>query len=199
MTDIRVFTAEEVAIIAEDKDRVPSSNDSWVRYEEHYTAFLDMSGPSARDALQAIANLPTGKSEDVMEGQEQAYRAVEALFSVPPVIHTKPITSDVLRPITGLESRTALEVFDIMCARIRAEPTSSPVITDAMVERAARAVEKATTQDKYGWSDELFDIWWNKDPYFVEKETGWGDAFGVGTRKNHLLWTTRIALEAALS
>jgi hypothetical protein len=30
------------------------------------------------DALSAIADLPTGRTEDVMEGQEQAYRAVQA-------------------------------------------------------------------------------------------------------------------------
>lgn len=33
------------------------------------------------EALMAIANLPTGKTEDVMEGHEQAYRAIEALRS----------------------------------------------------------------------------------------------------------------------
>lgn len=38
---IKVFTAEEVAAIAEDKDRVPSANDSWVRYEDHTTALAD--------------------------------------------------------------------------------------------------------------------------------------------------------------
>jgi hypothetical protein len=32
------------------------------------------------EALSAIAGLPTGKTEDVMEGQEQAYRAVSALL-----------------------------------------------------------------------------------------------------------------------
>lgn len=30
-------------------------------------------------ALQAIADLPTGRTEDVMEGQEQAYRTIEAI------------------------------------------------------------------------------------------------------------------------
>ena len=42
--------------------------------------------PSALDALQAIADLPAGKTEDVMKGQEQAYRAVEALFAEKPFI-----------------------------------------------------------------------------------------------------------------
>lgn len=33
------------------------------------------------EALTTIALLPTGKTEDVMEGHEQAYRAIEALRS----------------------------------------------------------------------------------------------------------------------
>ncbi|MBX4911418.1 hypothetical protein HJA82_29330 [Rhizobium bangladeshense] len=76
-------------------------------------------------------------------------------------------------------------------------PTVVP-ITDDMVERAAKALEKKVMQSTYEWTDEQFEIWWNKDPYFVKAETGWGDAFGRGTRKNHLLWRTRIVLEAAL-
>ncbi|HWD14292.1 MAG TPA: hypothetical protein VG519_13160 [Pseudochrobactrum sp.] len=32
------------------------------------------------DALHAISDLPTGKTEDIMEGQEQAYRVVEGLL-----------------------------------------------------------------------------------------------------------------------
>lgn len=58
--------------------------------------------PSARDALQAIADLPTGRTEEVMEGQEQAYRAVERLFPTPPMILARPSApetqSDDLRP-----------------------------------------------------------------------------------------------------
>ena len=46
--------------------------------------------PSAIDALQVIADLPTGATEDVMRGQEDAYRAVEALFSTPPHIVCTP-------------------------------------------------------------------------------------------------------------
>lgn len=42
------------------------------------------SEPTARDALQAIANIRTPNSVAVMEGQESAYRAVEKLFSNPP-------------------------------------------------------------------------------------------------------------------
>ncbi|QIG69135.1 hypothetical protein EVB78_101 [Rhizobium phage RHph_N1_15] len=72
------------------------------------------------------------------------------------------------------------------------------LITDEMVERAAKALEKKVMQSTYEWTDEQFEIWWSKDPYFVVAETTWGDAFGRGTRKDHLLWGTRIVLEAAL-
>jgi ribosomal protein L37AE/L43A len=72
-------------------------------------------------------------------------------------------------------------------------------ITDEMVERAAKALEKKVKQSKYEWTDDQFEIWWNKDSRFVSHETSWGDAFGRGTHKNRLLWETRIVLEAALS
>lgn len=49
--------------------------------------------PNVISALQAIANLPTGRNEDVMEGHEQAYRAVEALFTTPPHIEVHPTDS----------------------------------------------------------------------------------------------------------
>lgn len=39
-----------------------------------------------REALQRIADLPTGDSEEVTEGQYQSYRAIEALFEVKPWI-----------------------------------------------------------------------------------------------------------------
>ena len=52
-----------------------------------------------REALQAIADLPTGRSEDVMEGQEQSYRAVEARLdaSAPAEYRIDPATL-ILRP-----------------------------------------------------------------------------------------------------
>jgi hypothetical protein len=70
-------------------------------------------------------------------------------------------------------------------------------ITDEVVERAAWTLEKTVMQSKYSWTDEQFEIWWNKDPHFVLHETGWGDGFGHGTRKNRCLWEARIILEAA--
>ncbi len=51
--------------------------------------WLERNNPTALDALQAIADLPTGKNEDVMAGHEDAYRAVERLFLVPPVINAR--------------------------------------------------------------------------------------------------------------
>lgn len=72
-------------------------------------------------------------------------------------------------------------------------------VTDEMVARAAKALEKRIKQSTYGWSDEQFEIWWNKDFRFVQHENSWGDAFGRGTQKDHLQWKVRIALEAALS
>jgi hypothetical protein len=53
-------------------------------------ALLDdlVGGPTALDALRVIASLPTGDNLDVMQGQEEGYRAVERLFSSPPHIET---------------------------------------------------------------------------------------------------------------
>jgi hypothetical protein len=67
-------------------------------------------------------------------------------------------------------------------------------VTDADVERAAKAVERYTTAC-YEWTDEQFEIWWNKDPVFVERVHCWGHF--TGTNKQYLLHKTRIALEAA--
>ncbi len=72
-------------------------------------------------------------------------------------------------------------------------------VTNEMVERAAKSVEKRIKQSKYGWSDEDFETYWTKDPRFIEQEHSWGDAFGRGTEKNRLLWKVRIALEVAIS
>ena len=71
------------------------------------------------------------------------------------------------------------------------------VVTDEMVERAARAVEARRMQTQYGWSDELFETWWSKDPEFITRKRVWG--WFEGTLKERCLWEARIALEAALS
>ena len=69
-------------------------------------------------------------------------------------------------------------------------------VTDDMVERAAMALEKDRTAC-YEWTDEQFDIWWNRDPSFVRNVTAWGNF--IGTPKEHLFHEVRIALEGALS
>jgi len=60
-----------------------------IAYESFGKAAVKASVLSAKDALQAIADLPTGASEDEMRGQEDAYRAVEALFESPPHIEVR--------------------------------------------------------------------------------------------------------------
>lgn len=78
-----------------------------------------MSEPTAKDALQAIANLPTGANEDVMRGQEEAYRAVEALFDVAPKVQAYPapvthvlvssiVTVDMDKPLNSVDRLRAL-------------------------------------------------------------------------------------------
>ncbi len=69
------------------------------------------------------------------------------------------------------------------------------MIDDATVERAAKALERATTAAEYGWPDDAFEIWWNHDPLFTQKINNWG--YFKGTKKEKLLWETRIVLEAA--
>lgn len=44
-TRIETFTAEQVAEIATDAERVPSANDVFVRYEDHSAAVYEASGP----------------------------------------------------------------------------------------------------------------------------------------------------------
>lgn len=68
------------------------------------------------------------------------------------------------------------------------------IITDEMVEVAARAIERHRNP---WWDDDQFDIWWNRDPVFVTKKNGWGNF--NGTRKEKLLFETRLALETALT
>lgn len=70
-------------------------------------------------------------------------------------------------------------------------------VTDEMVERAAFALEKKQCQDGMGWTDEQFDIWWNRDPSFMEHNKGWG--WFSGTQREKALYEARIVLEAVLS
>lgn len=69
-------------------------------------------------------------------------------------------------------------------------------VTEEMVERAAKEVERATTAKGYGWSDAQFEVWWNKDPMFCERVRTWADF--TGTLKQRRIHETRAALTAAL-
>lgn len=63
---------------------------------------------------------------------------------------------------------------------------------EAMVERAARAMERNAHPE---WTDDQFEVWWTKDPFFTQARTSWG--YFEGTRKEHRLHDARVALEAA--
>jgi hypothetical protein len=69
-------------------------------------------------------------------------------------------------------------------------------VTDEMVDRAAKALEKRIKQDTYGWSDEDFETWWNRDSRFFKQIHVWG--WFKGTEKEKCLHEARIVLEAAL-
>jgi hypothetical protein len=68
-------------------------------------------------------------------------------------------------------------------------------ITDEMVERAAYALERHN-KSAYEWSDELFDVWWSRDPRFNEKINAWSNF--TGTEKEKLFCEVRLVLDAAL-
>lgn len=59
-------------------------------------------GPTAEEALQAIANLPTPDDFKVMVGQEDAYRAVEGLFEYVPMIIVGDPTPDPVKTVVGV-------------------------------------------------------------------------------------------------
>jgi hypothetical protein len=68
-------------------------------------------------------------------------------------------------------------------------------VSDEMIERAAKALEKKIMQDTYEWTDEEFEIWWNKDSRFTDHIRVWG--WFTGSEKAKCLYEARIALEAA--
>jgi len=59
------------------------------------------------------------------------------------------------------------------------------------VEAVARAVERFQWPQ---WTDDEFDIWWEKDPFFTRQVTSWG-CF-TGTRKEKRLHEARLAIAA---
>lgn len=89
----------------------------------------------------------------------------------------------------------SVELRDSLCTRGHVPDCDCGVITDAMVEKAARALERFNTS-AYEWTDEQFEVWWNEDTLFVERVHTWGNF--RGTQKQYLFHKVRITLEAAL-
>jgi hypothetical protein len=63
-------------------------------------------------------------------------------------------------------------------------------VTGVDIEAAARRLERARHPQ---WTDEQFEVWWNHDPYFVERLHNWGH-FGPGTGKEHVIWEAKQVL-----
>lgn len=63
-------------------------------------------------------------------------------------------------------------------------------MTPEEIENAAKRLERARNPQ---WSDDLFEFWWNRDPYFTQHITTWHH-FGPGTRKEHVIWEAKQVL-----
>lgn len=70
------------------------------------------------------------------------------------------------------------------------EIARSALFDAADVEAAARRLERARHPE---WTDEQFEIWWTKDPFFTQRVTNWNH-FGPGTRKEHVIWEAKQVL-----
>lgn len=57
------------------------------------------------------------------------------------------------------------------------------------VEAAAKELERIRC-GPYEWTDEQFEIWWNKDPHFVEHTRRWADF--EGTSKQRAIWEAQV-------
>ena len=68
-------------------------------------------------------------------------------------------------------------------------------MNEETIERAARALERQRISC-YEWTEEQFELWFTRDPFFTEQVTAWPDGFR-GTRKQHLFFEVRTVLEAA--
>lgn len=80
------------------------------------------------------------------------------------------------------------------CVDKSSAAVATPKVTDETVEAAGRAMERARNPQ---WDDEDFETWWERDPFFCERETAWCGF--QGTMKEKVLWEARICLEAALT
>ena len=97
--------------------------------------------PTAIDALQAIADLPTGKNLDVMTGHEDAYRAIEKLFPSPPYIAAHEERVD-----------TILDTILADTGPLSAEDEENVRQFDAVVAKAS-----ATVSRRKRWASDLTD------------------------------------------
>lgn len=64
-----------------------------------------------------------------------------------------------------------------------------------IVDAAAKALERERSQKSYGWTDEEFEIWYNKDFEFVGRVKTWSDF--TGTEKGKLFRDVKIILGVA--
>lgn len=64
MNMIKTFTPEEIAVIAEDKDRVSSANDLFVRYEDHMAALIASQGDNAPIRLPSASSKPIEETDE---------------------------------------------------------------------------------------------------------------------------------------
>lgn len=62
------------------------------------------------------------------------------------------------------------------------------------IERAAKALERYR-KSAYGWTDEEFEVWWNKDPDFTQRVTCHGSGF-IGTHKEYMFKQAKVVLDA---
>jgi hypothetical protein len=81
--------------------------------------------------------------------------------------------------------------FDVV--EERSEPI--PQYAFDRIEKAAKVLERYLTSP-YGWTDEQFEVWWNKDPQFTQRTTCHGSGF-IGTHKEYLFKQVAVVLDAA--
>lgn len=134
------------------------------------------------DALAQIIRQVDGNN------QLGAGRLAEAILERIAAAPAAPV-AEVIDP----ESRNFKEGMAVGVEMERALSAPAVEVDEAMVERAAFAVERASHPE---WTDGQFDTWWHRDPLFCERLNAWSGF--RGTRKQKALHEARIALTAAL-
>lgn len=99
-------------------------------------------------------------------------------------------------PISQWTDIQFMEQANLHESRVIEYAYAAPIVTDEMVEKGAKAVERATTAKGYGWTDSQFQTWWDHDSLFCQKKKSW--AYFQGTMKEKVIHETRVALTAAL-